>query len=110
MFKGTETVTVIGRSAGTVNAYGIPEQIIVSYNIADCLVEYDSTSEPVLATENPVVQTATVYIPLPALVDEFDEFDIRGERWVKDGSVMQWESPFGRPVEFLIVKVRRRLA
>ena len=110
MFRGTETVTVIGRTAGAVDAYGMPEQTIVSYEITECLVEYDSTSEPVLATENPVIQSATVYVPLPAQVDEFDQFEIRGERWVKDGSVVQWESPFGRPVEFVIVKVRRRLA
>lgn len=110
MFQGNETVTVIGKTAGAVDEYGIPTQAIASYNITNCLVEFDSTSEPLAADADPILQSATVYLPLPIIVGEFDELEIRGERWVKDGAIMEWESPFGRPVEFAIVKVRRRLA
>ena len=110
MFRGNETVTVIGHTAGAVDEYGIPTQAIASYNVVDCLVEFDSTSEPTSADSDPIVQTATVYLPLPVLVGEFDELEIRGERWVKDGAVVEWDSPFSRPVEYAIVKVRRRLA
>jgi hypothetical protein len=110
MFEGNESVTVIGKAAGSVDEYGIPTQTITENTVVKCLVEFDSTSEPASADTDPIVQTGTVYFPLPALVGEFDELEIRGERWVKDGSVVEWNSPFGRPVEYAIVKVRRRLA
>jgi hypothetical protein len=110
MFQGNESVTVIGKAAGAVDEYGIPTQTITESTVVNCLVEFDSTSEPTSADADPIIQSGTVYFPLPSVVGEFDELEIRGEIWVKDGAVVEWQSPFGRPVEYAIVKVRRRLA
>jgi hypothetical protein len=109
MFRGNESVTVIGRSAGSVDEYGIPIQTETTTVVANCLVEYDSTDEPVTNDADPIVQGATVYMPLPSVVDPMDEFIIGGDVWVKNGAVVEWRSPFSRPVEYAVIKVRRRL-
>jgi hypothetical protein len=110
MFQGNESVTLIGKTAGSVDDYGMPTQTIAETEVVKCLVEFDSTDEPLSADSDPIIQSARVYLPLPVTVGEFDELEIRGEIWVKDGAVVEWQSPFGRPVEFAIVKCRRRLA
>jgi len=73
-------------------------------------VEYDSTSEPVVIDSDPIIQSATLYVPVTTTVDECDEFIIRGDTWVKDLTAMTWNSPFRSPIQYSIVKVRRRLA
>jgi hypothetical protein len=110
MFPGTETITVIARTAGALDEYGIPTQSVTEVEVDGCLVEYDSTSEPVVIDSDPIIQSATLYVPVTTTVDECDEFIIRGDTWVKDGSVMTWNSPFRSPIQYSIVKVRRRLA
>lgn len=110
MFQGNETVTVISHTAGTVDEYGIPTQSTTETTVQKCLVEFDHTSEPTTVDADPIVQSATVYLPVGTDVDRIDQFEIRGESWVKDGEAVQWESPFSRPIPFIVVKVRRRIA
>ncbi len=110
MFRGNETISIVGRSAGAVDEYGIPTQTSTTVSVANCLVEFDSTTEPVLVDSDPIIQSATLYIPTAAVIDPMDEFIIRGDNWVKNGAVMEWLSPFRMSVKYSVVKVRRRLA
>lgn len=106
---GTESVTIVRRALGSVDEYGLNSFTTSEIVINKVLVGFGSTSEPVTADGSPQDIAVTLYFPHGTVIQPEDEFIIRGNRWVKDGRVMDWVSPFGGFDPGVVVNVRQRL-
>jgi hypothetical protein len=111
MFQGNESVVLISRSAGTVDEFGIPVVTETETTIDGCLLGYGETSEPVKVGDFPGLEAAMLFLPNGTSVGDADEFEVRGERWVKDGIAQSWSSPFNGNIRPKVVqRIRRRVA
>ncbi len=106
--SGVETITIHRREQVDVDAHGNPVYERTEVVIGNCLVGFGSTNEPSLVDGDPVDSNVTLYLPHNAEVFDGDEFEIRGELWVKDGDPHAWVSPFAGFDPGVVVQVRRR--
>lgn len=109
MITGTETVTIIRRALGATDEYGIPTETVTEIEMTRVLVGFGSTSEPVSAEADPQNLGITLYFPSGTVIEQNDEFIIRGERFVKNGRAMDWVSPFSGFDAGVVVPVRQHL-
>lgn len=87
-----ETVTIIRRSASTVDDYGNPSYTSTTLDVDGCLIGWGATNEPALADSNSISTQMSIYFPAGTEIHELDEFLVRGEAYVKDGDPMAWSS------------------
>lgn len=106
--SGVETVSIHRREQVGVDAHRNPEYERTEIVIGNCLVGFGATNEPTIVDGNPVDSNVTLYLPNNTEVVDGDEFEIRGELWVKDGDPHAWVSPFAGFNPGVVVMVRRR--
>lgn len=87
-----ETITIIRQTATDQDEYGNPTTETTNITVDGCLVGWGSTSEPALADSDPVTAQLTLYMPAGTVVEDGDEFVIRGDSFVKDGMAQAWSS------------------
>lgn len=109
LITGTESVTIVRRTLGVKDEYGLPGKITEHIIIPKVLVGFGPTNQPVSAEANPQVTEVTLYFPNGTQIEPNDEFLIRGELFVKDGRVMDWQSPFIGFDAGVVVNVRQHL-
>lgn len=109
MIPGTETVTIVRKTAGTVDDYGNVTESMSLIAVPGCLVGFGSTDEPVTVDGFPQHSQVTIYFPEGIVIDEADSFVLRGSTWVKDGRQMDWVSPFVGHSLGVVVNVRQQL-
>jgi hypothetical protein len=107
--SGTESVTIIRRTLGAEDEYGLNQFTTTEIVIDKVLVGFGSTSQPVVVDAKPQDVSVTLYFPHGTVIMPEDEFIIRGSRWVKDGRVMDWVAPFGSFSPGVVVNVRQTL-
>lgn len=108
--RGIETVTIIRRSTtGTRDEYGMAVHTTANVTVNNVLVAFDQTNEPVIDGRKPQDTGITLYFPMGTTINEGDEFEIRGERWLKDGRQEDWISPWASFQTGVVVKVRQRV-
>lgn len=105
--NGVEQVTVHRRSKTGDDDYGNPVFTRESILFTSVLVGFGSTSEPSIVDGDPVKSGVTLYFPAGSEIVDGDEFEIRGEMWVKDGDPQVWVSPFSGFNAGVVVMVRR---
>ena len=108
MIPGTETVTIVRRTLGTVDDYGNPTETTSLIAVTGCLVGFGTTNEPVLVDTTPVDSQVSIYFPEGTVIEANDSFVMRGESWVKDGRPMDWISPFQSQQVGVVVNVRQQ--
>lgn len=109
MIQGTETVKVIRKSSASVDGYGNPIFTTNEINFDDVLIGWASGDEPVEVDSQPQKGKATLYFAPGSVINDDDEFEFRDQRWVKDGRVQDWESPFVGLEVGPVVIVRQQL-
>lgn len=107
--QGVETVTIRRKTNGALDDYGLPAQTITTIDVPGVLVGFGSTNEPALAGEDPQAAGVTLYFPAGTVIEQADEFIVRGEVWVKDGRQADWVSPFLGLTPGVVVSVRQYL-
>lgn len=107
--QGVETVTIRRTVDGSADDYGLPSHTVSTIDVPNVLVGFGSTSEAVNAGANPQDSAVTLYFPNGTLIEQGDEFIVRGEVWVKDGRQADWVSPFVGLVPGVVVSVRQSL-
>ena len=100
-------MTIVRRTAGTADQYGNPTHTTQLIQVENVLVAFGSSSEPVEVARNPIDAGVTLYFPNGTQIHSGDEFEVRGERWVKDGDPQVWPTVNGFAVG-VVVPVRRR--
>lgn len=108
MIAGTETVTIVRRTLGTVDDYGNPSETTSMISVPGCLIGFGSTDEPIAVDASPQSSQVTIYFPAGTIVQANDSFVFRGSAWVKDGRQMDWISPTQQHVG-VVVNVRQHL-
>jgi hypothetical protein len=109
MITGVETVKVIRKSSSTVDAYGNPVFTETEINFRDVLIGWGSGDEPVEVDSRPQVGKVTLYFQPGSVIHDTDEFEFHNQRWVKDGRVQDWTSPFHGFETGPVVIVRQQL-
>ena len=110
MITGGETVKVIRKSSSTVDAYGNPVFTETQINYDNVLIGWSSGDEPVEVDARPQIGKVTLYFPPgSAAIRDDDEFEFHNQRWVKDGRVQDWTSPFHGFEVGPVVIVRQQL-
>lgn len=108
MIEGNETISIARRTVGAKDEYGLPtkagETLIT---VSKVLVAFDGSDEPVEANADPLNTDLTLYLPAGTVIQEGDEFIVRGERFVKASLAMSWLSPFTGTTPGVVVKVRQ---
>lgn len=107
MITGTETVTIIRKLAGAADEFGNPTYINEQFDVPRVLIGFGPTDQPVSAEANPQSTDLTIYFPNGTQIQTDDEFIIRGERFVKNGRAMDWQSPFIGFDAGVVVNVRQ---
>lgn len=108
MIRGGETITIKRRSSGAVDEYGNPSYSTTNVVVKDVLIAVGGTSEPIDPSRDAEDASLTLYLPTGTLVQPGDVFIIRNSQWVKDGSAMEWISPFAATEAGVVVPVRKR--
>lgn len=106
--RGGETITIKRRSAASRDAHGNPTYTQTTVIVKDALIAVGGTSEPIDPTRDAVDATVTLYLPNGTQIEEGDRFIIRGSEWIKDGSPVEWISPFPAPDAGIVIPLRRR--
>lgn len=106
--RGGETITIKRRSETARDAYGNPTYTDTTVVVKDALIAIGGTSEPVDPTRDAEDASLTIYLPNGTQIQPGDRFIIRGTEWVKDGSAMEWVSPFPVTEAGVVVPVRKR--
>lgn len=106
MIQGVESVTIVRKATTGTNEYGLPEETTQEIVVPRVLVGFGSTSEPVSAFEDPQAERVTLYFDPGTVIEQRDEFIVRGERFVKDGRHEDWATPFAGFFPGVIVYVR----
>ncbi len=105
--RGGETITIKRRSATATDDYGNPTYSEVTITVKNALIAIGGTSEPIDPARDAVNASLTIYLPNGTQVQDGDTFIIRGSKWVKDGSAMEWVSPFPASEAGVVVPVRK---
>lgn len=109
MIAGTETITIVRRSAGaTLDDFGQPVYTETTITVAGCLFAPGVGAEPVDPQRDPVDTKGTLYLPAGTVIDAGDVFGIRGTEYVKDAPAQVWVSPFDGFDTGVVVNVRQR--
>lgn len=108
ILTGDEPIFIHRRVATGVNDHGNTIFETREILVRNCLVAFGSTSEPVLVDGKPVDSALTIYFPPETNIVDGDEFEIRNQRWVKDGDPLNWQSPWPDFSPGVVVNVRRR--
>lgn len=109
MLQGTESVTIVRRTLGAVDDYGVPTESVTNIVVDRVLVGFGSSKQPASADEDPQNTQVTLYFPNGTVIESDDEFIIRDTHWVKDGRAQDWIAPFGSFAPGVVVDVRQRL-
>lgn len=105
--RGGETITIKRRSEQSLDDHGNPTYSSRNITIRDALIAIGGTSEPINPERDAIDATLTLYMPPGTKIEDGDRFIVRGTEWIKDGSAIEWVSPF--PMETgVIVQVRKR--
>lgn len=107
MILGSETVVIRRKSSASEDAYGNPIQSVTEITVNDALISYSGGDEPVNSDSKPEIGKATLYFQPGTFIDHTDEFVFHGAKWVKDGLVQDWVSPFVELSTGTVVKVRQ---
>lgn len=106
--RGGETITIKRRSATARDTHGNNTYSEVTITVRDALIAIGTSSETIDPARDAVDATLTAYLPNGTEVRDGDVFIIRGSKWVKDGSAMEWVSPFPATEAGVVVPLRRR--
>lgn len=104
---GTEPVTIIRRTAASVDEYGNPTYTTREIVIREALFAFGTTNEPLDTARNPIDAKLTLYFPHGTVIEEGDLFKVRDVVWMKDGEAAAWPTVEGFNVG-VIVQVRKR--
>lgn len=107
--RGGETITIRRRSATSTDDYGNPVYTTTTISIKDALIAFGNTDEPVDTARDPIDNSITAYLPNGTVVEESDQFIIRGTNWVKDGDPQTFTNPFTSFDGGTVVKLRKRV-
>lgn len=107
MFPGAESVVIYRKTSGAVDAYGNPSKTLQQITVNNVLVAFGSSTEPVEVARNPIDSMLTLYFPHGTVVQPEDEFQVRGQMWVKEGDPSDWATINNFEVG-VVVQVRRR--
>jgi hypothetical protein len=106
MIQGVESVTIIRKTSTGTDSYGLPVETEQEIVVPRVLVGFGSSSEPVSAVEDPQATALTLYFEQGTVIEQRDEFIVRGERFVKDGRQQDWVTPFPGFFPGVVVNVR----
>lgn len=106
---GVESVTITRRSLGARDEYGLPSETTSTITVDGVLVAFGSTDQPVSNDSSAQNSQITLYFPPGTVIETNDEFEIRGEHFVKDGRAMDWISPFAGHFPGVVVNVRQTI-
>jgi len=107
MIQGVETVTILRKTTTGTDSYGLPVETETQIVVPRVLVGFGATEEPVSAFEDPQAQRVTLYFEQGTVIEQRDEFLVRGERFVKDGRQHDWVTPFAGFFPGVVVQVRQ---
>lgn len=105
--QGLEPVTIIRRTAETVDEYGNPTYTTNEIVIDGALFAFGTTAEPLDTARTPIDAKLTLYFPHGTVIEEGDLFRVRDMVWMKDGEASAWPTIDGFNVG-VIVQVRKR--
>jgi hypothetical protein len=105
---GDEVINISRRSLGAFDDYGNATTTRTSIAVANCLIGFGSTNEATDPARNPVDAALTIFLPSGTEVLDGDEFEIRGEMWVKDGDAISYQVDWPGFTPGVSINVRRR--
>lgn len=106
---GVESVTITRRSLGARDDHGLPTETTTTIVVDGVLVAFGSTDQPVSNDSSAQNTQVTLYFPHGTVIQTGDEFEVRGQHFVKDGRAMDWISPFAGQFAGVVVNVRQTL-
>lgn len=106
MISGVESVTIVRKTTTGTDSYGLPVETEQEIVVPRVLVGFGSTEEPVSAFEDPQAQRITLYFEQGTVIEQRDEFIVRGDRFVKDGRHHDWVTPFPGFFPGVVVHIR----
>jgi hypothetical protein len=106
MIQGVESVTIVRKTTTGTDEYGLPVTTTQQIVVPRVLVGFGSTEEPVSAFEDPQAERVTLYFEQGTVIQQQDEFIVRGEKFVKDGRHNDWLTPFSGFFPGVVVYVR----
>lgn len=106
--RGGETISIKRRSATARDAHGNATYSETTITVKDALIAVGTSSETIDPARDAVDATVTLYLPNGTEIQDGDVFTIRGSKWMKDGSAMEWVSPFPGGEAGVVVPLRRR--
>jgi len=106
--RGGETITIKRRSATSTDAHGNKTYSTTTITVKDALVAIGGTSEPIDVNRDAVDSNLTIYLPNGTVIQDGDVFTIRNSQWVKNGSGIDWVSPFSGFEAGVVVPLRKR--
>ena len=109
MIMGTETVVIHRKTATGFDAYGNATVTIEEINQDNVLIGWGAVDEPVEVDARPQVGKVTLYFEPGTVIEPEDSFEFHNTKWVKDGQVQEWESPFFGFETGPVVIVRQQL-
>lgn len=107
IIRGDEPIYIHRRTQTGTNSHGNPTFTWTSTLVRDALFSVTATSEPTDVNRDAVDASVTLYLSPGTVIQDGDEFEIRGKRWVKDGDAQEW-SQLWPDFAGVVVQVRRR--
>lgn len=106
--RGGETITIRRRSITGVDDHGMNVYATTNITVRNVLIGIGTTVEPVDVNRDAVDATVTLYLEAGTVVEDGDVFIIRNTQWVKNGSAMEWVSPFASFEAGVVVPLKKR--
>ena len=109
MLSGIETVILVRRSLGALDEYGLPNVTETQVTVSGVLLGYADPEQQILVDSESITEKVTLYFPHGTVVEPTDDFIINGERWLQDGQVQKWVSPFSNFKIGVVAQARRKV-
>jgi len=106
VIEGVETIQIVRKKTTGTDEFGLPVETETVFSVDKVLVGFGPTTEPVSAFEDPEASRITLYFEPGTVIEQRDEFIIRGNRFVKDGIPHDWTTPFAGFFPGVVVQVR----
>jgi hypothetical protein len=95
MIQGTETVTVIRKTFGEYDEFGLPTSTTVETEIKGVLVSWNGSSTIEELNRTFTQSDVTFYFPAGTVIKASDTFRYLGAEWEKQGVEQRWTAPAG---------------
>ena len=109
MITGTETVVIYRKSSSSFDEYGNAVPVISEITENNVLIGWGAVDEPVEVDARPQIGKVTLYFQPGTIIQPEDSFGFHNTKWVKDGQVQDWQSPFHGFETGPVVIVRQQL-